>query len=161
MGKTSKSIHLDPDNIISLLAIYESEWEHRNNMLWSQLFKFFYLSLLIMILPNITASLSIAIPNIPGIIFPIVGILVATFSYVLSLSYSKRLEACSKTYQNIINMLPPPYRRINLENLKHGKYFKVRHTLIIPTIIYIIVLVVGIIIISCYSTQAVLSMHTQ
>ncbi len=74
--------NLNNDQIISLLSIYESEWEHRNNLLWSQVFRFFYFSILIMILPNITDYLSISLPNIQPKLFPIVGILSATLSVI-------------------------------------------------------------------------------
>ena len=77
--------NLNNDQIISLLSIYESEWEHRNNLLWSQVFRFFYFSILIMILPNITDYLSISLPNIQPKLFPIVGILSATLSLLSQL----------------------------------------------------------------------------
>ena len=135
---------LSYDQIISLLSIYEDEWEHRNDILWSQIFRFFYFSVFTMILPNITTYLSISLPKIPLKLFPIIGIFIATLSYILSLSYSKRLEASSKTYKKINDLLPEKYRRIGLESIKYGKYFKTRHTIIIPFLIYIISLTIGI-----------------
>lgn len=138
-----KQENLSYDQIISLLSIYESEWEHRNNILWTQTFRLFYLSIFIMILPNITEYLSITLPDIPIIFFPIIGIIASTLSFFMSISYSKRLEASSETYKNINNLLPYKYRRVKLKNVKYGKYFIRRHTVIIPIIIYIISLVIG------------------
>ncbi len=135
--------NLNNDQIISLLSIYESEWEHRNNLLWSQVFRFFYFSILIMILPNITDYLSISLPNIQPKLFPIVGILSATLSLLFSLSYSKRLEASSETYKKVNNLLPCKYQRVKLANIKYGKYFTKRHTTIIPFIIYAISFIIG------------------
>lgn len=138
-----KQENLSYDQVISLLSIYESEWEHRNNILWTQTFRFFYLSIFIMVLPNITEYLSITLPDIPIIFFPIIGIITSTLSFFLSISYSKRLEASSETYKNINNLLPYKYRRVKLKNIKYGKYFIRRQTVIIPVIIYIISLVIG------------------
>lgn len=144
---TQNLTNLNYDQIISLLSIYESEWEHRNNILWSQVFKFFYLSIFIMVLPNVTDYLSISLPNIQPKLFPIVGILSATISLFLSLSYSKRLEASSETYKKVNSLLPSECQRVKLNNIKYGKYFMKRHTTVIPFIIYAISLIIGIILI--------------
>ena len=121
---------LNYDQIISLLSIYENEWEHRNNMLWSQIFKFFYFSIFAMILPNITEYLSISLPSIK--MFPFIGLICSSLSFFMSLSYSKRLETSSKTYNNINNMLPIQYRRVKLKDLKNGNFFTKRHTITTP-----------------------------
>lgn len=139
--------NLNYDQIISLLSVYESEWEHRNNILWSQVFKFFYISIFIMVLPNITTYLSINLPELPSKLFPIVGILSSTLSYIVSLSYSKRLEASSETYKQINSFLPDKYRRVKLKNIKYGKYFMFRHTTIIPLILYIVTIIIGVVLI--------------
>ena len=138
---------LSYDQVISLLSIYESEWEHRNNILWSQTFKFFYFSLFVMVLPNITSYLEITLPNVPTRLFPILGLIASTFSFVASRSYSKRLEAISETYKKVNNLLPQVYRRISLKNIKHGKYFMFRHTDIFPVIMYIVTIIIAIILI--------------
>lgn len=145
MGQNQEKLNYD--QIISLLSIYESEWEHRNNIIWSQIFKFFYLSIFVMVLPNITEYLAISLPNIPVKLFPFIGFILSTLSFAMSLSYSKRLEASSETYNNINNMLPIEYRRVRLKNLKHGKYFVLRHTIIIPSTLYAISLIIGVILI--------------
>lgn len=137
--------NLNYDQIISLLSIYESEWEHRNNILWSQVFRFFYLSIFIMVLPNITNYLSISLPEIEPKLFPIVGILSATMSLLFSLSYSKRLQASSDTYKKVNNFLPTEYQLVKLEDIKYGKYFTKRQTTIIPIIIYVLSLVIGVV----------------
>lgn len=139
--------NLNYDQIISLLSIYESEWEHRNNILWSQVFRFFYFSIFIMILPNITNYLSISLPNIQPKLFPVVGIICSTISLLFSLSYSKRLEAISETYKKVNNLFPSEYQRVKLTSIKHGKYFMKRHTITLPFIIYAISLIIGFILI--------------
>ena len=123
--------------IISLYAVYESEWEHRNNILWVQTFRFFFISIFVMVLPNISSYLSIKLPVLPTKLFSVLGIIISTISYVISLSYGKRLQAISKSLTNLNNFLPHEYRRVRLENVHLGKYFKFRQTILFPLLIYI------------------------
>ncbi len=37
---------LNKDQIITLMEIYLSEWQHRDSMLWQQVFKYFYVTLI-------------------------------------------------------------------------------------------------------------------
>lgn len=55
---------IDEDMIIDLLNIYLQEYIHRDNLMWSQTYKFFFASLIIMLLPNLTERLGIIIPEI-------------------------------------------------------------------------------------------------
>lgn len=134
---------LSYDQIISLLSIYENEYEHRDIMLWTHIFRFFYISILIMVIPNVSERLSINLPPVSPRVFPIIGMLISTISYLLSLSYQKRLEASSESFRKINNLLPEKYQRVKIDELKHGKYFKGRQAIIIPVIIYIISLIIG------------------
>ena len=138
---------LSYDQILSLMSIYENEWEHRNNLFWSQTFRFFYLTVFIMALPNITSYLKITLPKLPPHFFPAIGFLVATLALYISIGYNKRLVAIANTYGNMINLLPEPYRRVKLVDIPNGKYFVKRLTSIIPFIMYVISLIVGIVLI--------------
>ena len=131
------------DQTIALLSIYESEWEHRNNILWKQSFKFFYLSIIVMIIPNISEYLSLKLPNISTNIFPIAGIISATISLYIALGYNKRLEASAQTYWALIDKLPKEYHRIRLNSLKYGKYFAYRLSKLIPFILYCLICFIG------------------
>lgn len=103
--------------IIYLIDIYEREWEHRDSILWKQTYRMYYLSLIIMILPNISKYIGLTLPNIPPKIFPVIGLLLAFLSMIMSWSYGVRLEASSETYKNLMRKLPVSYRRINLNEL--------------------------------------------
>lgn len=142
---TKKYIKLNTDQLIALLAVYEKEWEERDNILWKQSFRFFYLSIFIMIIPNISDHLSLKLPSISPKTFPIVGIISATISLYLSFGYAKRLVASGDTYMKLINKLPYPYRRIRLVKIKFGKFFNKRLTTLIPLILYTIIIFIGIV----------------
>ena len=136
---------LNIDQLLTLMAIYEHEWEERDNILWKQTFKFFYLSILIMIIPNISEYAHFTIPPISTRLFPIAGIIASTIALYLSLGYAKRLEASSDTYQHLINQLPERYRRVRLKTIPFGKLFTKRLTTLIPFILYAIIILIGII----------------
>ncbi len=108
---------LSYSEIIYLMDIYEREWEHRDSLLWKQAYRMYYLSLISMILPNISNYIGLTLPNIPPKIFPIIGLLLACFSMIMSWSYGVRLEASSETYKNLMRKLPVSYRRVNINEL--------------------------------------------
>lgn len=53
------------ENVIELMNVYLSEWEHRDEMLWAQVFKHFYATLIVMFLPNIASFLNVDLPRFP------------------------------------------------------------------------------------------------
>ncbi len=118
---------LNSDQIISLMSIYLSEWEHRDTMLWHQVFKIFYANLIVIIIPNIAAFLGIKLPPINNQIFPIVGILMAFVFLYIGLGYAQRLKASSKSYEKVMQQLGDiRYQRVPLRSMKHGKFFSIR-----------------------------------
>ena len=52
------------EQIIALMSVYLSEWEHRDELLWTQVFKYFYATLVVIILPNATKFFGIELPEI-------------------------------------------------------------------------------------------------
>lgn len=140
---------LSTDQIISLLDIYESEWQHRNNLLWSQVFKLFYFSIFIIALPLISGGLGFSIPNGLILLFPIAGIIAALFSLYMATSYALRLTVTRDSINKLLNHLPPNYRIKKLTTIKYGKYFMKRHTLIIPFVLFAVEVLLAIVIIYC------------
>lgn len=139
---------LNKNEIITLMDIYLEEWKHRDSILWAQAFRFFYATLIVMLLPNLTSYLHISLPsNIPVKAFPIIGIVMAIGFLYISLGYSMRLAASSKTYQNIINLLEKTYQRVSVGELKAGKLFKGRIGIQFPILMFVSLLLIGIILI--------------
>lgn len=119
--------HIKTQDLISLMEVYLSELTHRDNLFWVQVFRYFYVTILTIFLPNIAAFIKIKLPpKLPNIIFPIAGLFLSiTFLYV-SIGYVKRLEAIRKTYQKLMYYLPKDLRRYSLldPEIKYGKYFQ-------------------------------------
>ena len=147
--RNTTSTPLSTDQIISLLDIYESEWQHRNTLLWSQVFKLFYFSIFIIALPLISGGMGFSIPNGLIVLFPIAGIMAAFFSLYMAISYALRLSVTRDSINKLLNHLPPNYRIKKLITIKHGKYFLRRHTIIIPFVLFVVEVLLAIVMIYC------------
>lgn len=137
-----KQLSPNYDTTISLLNVYFSEWHHRSQTLWSQIFKFYYAILIIILLPNLTNYFRLQLPVLPAIIFRILGLLFSFVFLYISLGYAIRLQAIGITYQNIINKLPKEYQRkkitdIKLGNICIGKLYNTNMSYIICTSLFI------------------------
>jgi hypothetical protein len=117
---------LGNQDIISLLNIYLNEFIHRNDVFLSTTFRFFYASLIVILLPNITGYLGINFSSLPIVLFRIVGFIMSLAFFYITISYAKRLEAITNTYNTIIKKFKSEYQRQNIEELKFGKLFKWR-----------------------------------
>ena len=56
------------ENLLDLMEIYLSEWEHRSEVLWRQVFYYFYATIIVLFLPNFTVFLGIELPNFPELL---------------------------------------------------------------------------------------------
>ena len=143
---TAENKELNPEQIISLMAVYLDEWKHRDSLLWSQTFKLFYANLIIITLPYIADFLGISLPQIDNKVFSIVGIIIAFVFLYISLGYSKRLNASSKTYAKMIKMLENEnYQRIPLEKIKNGKIFKTSIATVLTYTLFLVLETIAII----------------
>lgn len=113
------------ENILSLMEIYLNEWSNRIDQLWNQVFKFFYATLIVLFLPNLSSAIGIDLSMFPSVIFPITSFGLSIIFLYVSLAHVKRLEASTITYQNLIDCLPPELQRVHLADprVKHGKFF--------------------------------------
>ena len=115
---------LNPEQLISLMAVYLNEWEHRNNLLWSQVFKMFYANLIVIILPYITNFLGVSLPEVNLKLFSIIGMIMAPIFLYIGLGYAKRQKASSMTYVKVMKRLEnEDYQRTPITSLKFGKWF--------------------------------------
>lgn len=122
----------DYDTTISLLNLYLTEWIRRDQILWSQIFKFFYAILIIILLPNLALHFDLVLPNnLPILIFRLIGFFLSFLFLYIALGYTIRLQAIGDTYSEIIKTLPIQYQRISIKDIKFknksiGKLFKPR-----------------------------------
>lgn len=136
METNNHQLSSDYDNTISLLSIYLSEWSHRDNILWSQVFKFYYAILIVILLPNLALYLKLELPSWPVIVFRLIGLALSFIFLYISLGYSIRLQAIGDTCGRLIGKLPTDYKRkslyeIKYKNLSIGKIFMPRLSYVI------------------------------
>ena len=117
--KRNKLLSSKYETTISLLNIYFLEWRHRSQTLWSQIFKFYYAVLIIILLPNLALYFQLDLPRIPSLTFRVVGLLLSFVYLYISLGYAMRFHAACITYQKIINELPKKYRRERIKKIKY------------------------------------------
>lgn len=140
-SEIKKAKELSVDQVISLMEIYLSEWQHRDEMLWMQTFKLFYANLIIIVLPNIASFLEIDLPPINRNIFPIIGMIMAIVFYYVAIANRFRLRANSLIYENLMELLgDEKYKRISIkdrEKMKGGHLFSLSVLIIIVTTMFL------------------------
>lgn len=119
----SDKLSSDYETMISLLDVYLVERNHRDQMLWMQMFKLFYAILIIILAPNIAELLNL---NLPPIAFRLVGLISSFLFLYISLCSCKRLEASNESCNKIMKKLPSEYHRVTITELKDGKFFKLK-----------------------------------
>ncbi len=145
---------LSYNQIISLLTIYEAEFEYRDKSLYARMYSLFYASLIIMICPFISiGDIRLNLHNLHPNFFIIIGMLCETLSFVVSIIHADRLRKSSITYMKLINNLPKKYRRestINpktknpLQRLKE-KFMNISLTYITPSLFFLLSICAGIV----------------
>ena len=112
-------------DILSLMDIYLSEWCHRQDDFFKLVFRYFYVDVLVLFLPNISSYMGIDLPKIPAVIFPCVSAALSLLFMYATIGDHKRIEASAKTYQKLIDLLPENLRRASIfsAEIKHGKFF--------------------------------------
>ena len=137
------------DNLLSLLEIYLSEWEHRSEVLWRQVFYYFYAIVVVLLLPNIASFIGVKLPNLPELLFPIIALFLSFAFLYVSLGLAKRIDASVKTYNKLIHLLPPELRTITVASpeIKNGKLFSKRMSVIICYLLFFCLLFMSIVMI--------------
>lgn len=112
---------LEKEDIINLMGIYLSEWEHRDTLLWSQVFKLFYANLIVIILPY-QKIFDLSVLPLDTIIYPIIGIIMSFIFMYIGIGYAYRLTASSDTYRKIMENFDESYRRYSIEDRNVYKF---------------------------------------
>lgn len=134
--KKQKLLSSDYDTTISLLNVYLSEWSHREQYLWKQIFTFYYAILIMIIFPNLKEYLKINLP-IHDNFFRVIGLLLSLLFLYVSIAYVIRFQAIGNTYQSLINKLPKEYQRERIDTSKYGRFFSLRITYIICVALFL------------------------
>ncbi len=145
--KANEANKLDNDQIIALMGVYLDEWNHRDELLWTQVFRYFYATLIVIILPNIAEFVGIELPEINTKIFPIIGIAMGIVFLYVGLGYALRLQASGKTYQKIMKLLSnEDYERISIRDkskMKFGFLFAAPMSVVLVVTMFIALLAVA------------------
>lgn len=125
--ENNKKIGLTKEEILSLTSIYFSEWEHRDDVLWRQVFKFYYVTLIVMVFPHITGYFDADFEINNPVIFYCIGLIMSIMFYYVAVATAMRTKASYKAYEKITNLLEDgehTYSRVSVSSLKFGKFFK-------------------------------------
>lgn len=129
----------ETQDLLVLMQIYLSEWMHRDELLWKQVFKYFYATIFVLFLPNIAAFVQIELPNIAPSIFPMAALVLSVVFLYASLGYAIRLAAIGDTYQKLIDLLPERLRRISIKSgeIKGSQFFKPRMSMVLCVLMFL------------------------
>ncbi len=129
----------ETQDLLALMQIYLSEWMHRDELLWKQVFKYFYATLFVLFLPNIAAFVQIELPDISPTIFPAAALLLSLVFLYASIGYAMRLAAIGDTYQKLIDLLPEELRRVSIKSgeIKGAEFFKPRMSMVLCVLMFL------------------------
>ena len=113
---------LNDKDLIALMDVYSKEWIHRDSLFWVQIFKFFYATLIVTIIPNLENSSWFNFSSVPRCLFRVIALLMSGLFLYLGLAAGKRLEAIRDTYGDLSKKLKPGYNKYEIKDL-HFKLF--------------------------------------
>ena len=108
------------DELLTLIGIYLSEWEHRDSMFWKEIITYFFATLVVMLLPFMNPWAMTFPEELPTFLFPCIGLIMTIAFFIISNAYIVRMKLMNTVYQDLINMLPPAYRRKQIRKVYHG-----------------------------------------
>ena len=123
MDMDMKKKGLVTKEIIDLMNVYLSEWKHRDELFWIQLFKYFYATLVVILIPYVGKNFK-EFPDIPNWAIALLGFLMSLFFLYVLFGYCVRLTAVSTIYKELVYMLPEEYRRKEVEVIATKKWNK-------------------------------------
>lgn len=96
------------DQLLQLVNIYLSEWEHRDKHFWSQAFAYFMASLSVSSIPFIgTWTQGPLFGSLPLFAFPVIGSILAVMFLIIMLSYYERSKESHDVYMSLIKQISP------------------------------------------------------
>lgn len=138
------------EDLINVMNVYITDYIHRDTHMWSQNFKFFFASLIVMLLPYIKNAFEFEIPEELNLkcLFPILGIILDFLFLYNAILHAKRFKYISRTYNKMISQLPVELQRINFDNdITNETFIKKLRTYLIPCLMFLCLLILGIVLI--------------
>lgn len=142
---TDKLLSSDYETTISLLNVYLTEWCYREEFMWLQLFRFYFAILIVSLFPNLYNAIGVEeLPNVPKVVFRIIGIILSFVYYYVALAYAARFQAISDTYRSVIVTFPKEYQREDMNKTKFRKFLSKRITYLVCSVLFITLITVPI-----------------
>ncbi len=139
---------LTNEEIISLISVYLNEWKHRDDVLWRQVFKFYYVTLITMVFPHITGYLNANFIIEDARLFYYIGLVMSMIFYYVAIAIAMRARASYKAYEKVVNLLEDnkhTYTRVSVATLRFGAFFNFPLAIGIITIMFISLVCIAII----------------
>lgn len=109
--------------LIQLMEIYCAEYCHRDDAYWRHIKTYFFAILIIDIIPFANIFGIDFKVNLPNYIFPVIGMILTVFFYVIGKGFEVRLKAASESYNNLILMLPKKFRRKSIHKYSNDALY--------------------------------------
>jgi len=100
-----------------------------------------------MLLPNLMNYFNLDLLTMPILLFRVFGLIMIVTLLYISLGYAKRLEASTKTYNQIIEKLPLDFQRVKVSTLSLGKLFELRTSYLLIYIMFLALTAIDILLI--------------
>lgn len=89
-------------------------------------------------------TLTEELPNVPKVVFRIIGIILSFVYYYVALTYAARFQAISDTYRSVIETFPKEYQREDMNKTKFRKFLSKRITYLVCSVLFITLITVPI-----------------
>lgn len=138
---------IDRASVIAMHNIHQSDWEHRDTLLWNASFKIFFAALIVGLLPYLQGYFNVSIPLHPGFFFG-ASVVLSCYFMLVSLAYGARLSAAGNSLVKMQNLLPTELRRVSLDEIPIGRnrFIKLRIAYWAPTSMFIFLLLVALVV---------------
>lgn len=139
---------LSKEEIINLMSVYLDEWKHRDLSFWTQTYRYFYATLIVILLPNIGSIFEIRLAfSVGDKIFPLVGIFMSIFFMYFSVVSGIKSTLASNAYRQLISYIPKDYREKCVAEQRHGKYYNIKMAIALPIFMFSVLIVISLILI--------------
>ncbi len=122
MGNTCEEKTKKNDNspsteqVLSALAIYETDFQHRDNFMTKEGYTLFFAGLVCNIIPFLLNNYDIDLPPMLHLIFPLIAVCITVYFWFYMISCAARLYAASQTIENMVKLLPKEMQRVSIKD---------------------------------------------
>ena len=132
------------EQLINLANMYLNEWSHRDSMMWKQVFSYFISCLVVMLLPFMTYFGIDFGGALPKLIFPLAGMILSIFFFIVSKGYAIRLKAIGQSYQRLIEMLPKEMQRTRTLEINKNFIYNINMSNLIVNVMFVSLWIIGV-----------------